>query len=184
VSRAAPDGRQVVELLPIGVGRRSLERLRAELDRRLDVRTHIATPIEPRPDWYDEERSQYRADVILDALVNRQREPGAWTLGVLDGDLYVPGFNFVFGQATVHGCCAVIGLTRLRPEFNGEPPGDPRFHHRLLTEAIHELGHVAGLGHCPDPRCALHFSSTIADTDAKGPDLCDRCRQAVRPAAS
>jgi len=184
VIRAAPDDRQVVELLPIGVARKSLERLAAELDRRLAVRTRIATPIEPHPDWYDEERSQYRADVILDALVSRERPPGAWTLAVLDGDLYVPGFNFVFGQATVSGCCAVVGLTRLRPEFNGEPPGDRRFEHRLLTEAIHELGHVAGLGHCPDPRCALHFSSTLADTDAKGPDLCARCRQAVLPGGS
>ncbi len=184
MTRAALDGRQDVELLPIGVAPELVGRLGTELDRHLGVRTRIAPPIEPRPEWYDEERSQYRADVILDALVNRHRTPGVWTLAVLDGDLYVPGFNFVFGQATVHGCCAVIGLTRLRPEFNGEPPGDPRFHHRLLTEAIHELGHVAGLGHCPDPRCALHFSSTLADTDAKGPDLCARCRRAMHPAGS
>lgn len=181
---AAPGARQEVELLPIGVATDLLERLGAEVDRRLRVRTRVATPIEPRPDWYDAERSQYRADLILDALVNRPRPPAAWTLAVLDGDLFVPGFNFVFGQATVHGCCAVIGITRLRPEFNGEPPGDPRFFHRLVTEAVHELGHVAGLGHCPDPQCALHFSSTLADTDAKGPDLCARCRRAVLAARS
>lgn len=150
------------------------------LARRMDLRARVAPPSEPRPEWYDPVRKQYRADLVLDSLVERRADRSAWTLAILAGDLFVPGFNYVFGQATVDGCCAIIGLHRLRPEFNGEPADEACFRRRVLTEAVHELGHVAGLGHCPDPRCALHFSSTVADTDLKGPDLCDRCRQRVR----
>ena len=157
-----------------------LESLAAALARCIGVRARVAPPSEPRPEWYDPDRRQYRADIVLDSLVERRVDGRAWTLGILAGDLFVPGFNYVSGQATVDGCCAIIGLQRLRPEFNGEPADPARFERRVLTEAVHELGHVAGLGHCPDPRCALHFSSTVEDTDLKGPGLCNRCRRRVR----
>ncbi len=47
---------------------------------------------------------------------------------------------------------------------------------RTLKEAIHEIGHTYGIGHCRDPRCVMHFSNSLADTDIKGPDFCHRCK--------
>ena len=49
MTRAALDGRQDVELLPIGVAPELVGRLGTELDRHLGVRTRIAPPIEPTP---------------------------------------------------------------------------------------------------------------------------------------
>lgn len=40
------------------------------------------------------------------------------------------------------------------------------------TEAIHELGHAYGLGHCGDPHCVMWFSNTVAESDRKGMRLC------------
>lgn len=167
---------QEIELVPIGaVDRATLAALREPLAQRFGAEVAIGRAIELRPEWYDPEPGQYRADAILDALEELHQD-GRRLLGVTDADLYAPGYSFVFGQATVGGCCGVIGLARLRPEFYGDPPDERRFLERALIEAVHELGHMAGLDHCPDPHCVMHFSRTLEDTDIKGPDFCPRCR--------
>jgi archaemetzincin len=51
---------------------------------------------------------------------------------------------------------------------------------RTLIEAVHELGHLQGLGHCPDRRCVMHFSNCLLDTDRKQPDFCSRCEELRR----
>ena len=51
-----------------------------------------------------------------------------------------------------------------------------RFEARVLKEAVHELGHTLGLAHCPHPKCVMHFSNTVADTDRKGTDYCAACQ--------
>ncbi|HEX9108975.1 MAG TPA: matrixin family metalloprotease, partial [Longimicrobiales bacterium] len=72
--------------------------------------------------------------------------------------------------------CGVLGLARLRPA-----PDDERsarvFFRRALTEAMHEIGHMAGLGHCADPGCVMHFSHGVQETDRKGVEFCARCRR-------
>jgi len=74
---------------------------------------------------------------------------------------------------------AVISLARLRPEFYGSPPDAPLLLKRAVKEAIHELGHTHGLGHCRDPRCIMCFSNTLHDTDVKGPGFCAACGRKV-----
>ncbi len=94
-------------------------------------------------------------------------------LGVIDYDIYAPGLNFIFGQAMEN--IALISITRLRPEFYGENPDQELFLKRVLTEAIHELGHAFGLTHCANPYCVMHFSNSIEDTDRKSYNFCKRC---------
>lgn len=164
-----------IELVAVGAVESAVfEHLNLELPGRFGIGVRVDTPLALRPEWRDAARDQYQADLLLDALVARRSE-GTWSLGIVDADLYVPGLTFIFGQATVGGCCAVIGLARLRGSFYSRPDVDDSFYRRILIEAVHELGHVAGLDHCPDPECVMHFSETIEDTDRKGPDFCSRC---------
>lgn len=168
-----------IELVAIGPVELSiLQDLTPELQQRFGTEVVLGSPIILDPDWCDHSRNQYRAGPILDQLVDNQ-SPGVKTLGVIDADIFAPNLNFIFGQAIVGGCCALIGLARLRPEFHQEDPSHERFARRTLIEAVHELGHTAGLDHCPDQHCVMHFSRTIQDSDRKGPDFCGQCQTRI-----
>lgn len=94
----------------------------------------------------------------------------------MDLDLHAEGLNFVFGQADPQAWVAVFSLTRLRDEFYGARANQRKFRSRLVKEAIHELGHTYGLGHCRNPGCVMFFSNRLSDTDRKSADFCAVCR--------
>jgi len=47
---------------------------------------------------------------------------------------------------------------------------------RMNVEAVHELGHTYGLGHCGNPRYVMFFSNSLMDTDRKGSEFCPSCK--------
>jgi archaemetzincin len=131
----------------------------------------------PLPDSCPEGLSQYPGAPFL-ATLAAARPPGDEViLGVTGVDLTAPGLNFVFGLADPRNRAAIISLARLYPGFYGQPRDPRRFKARAVTEAIHELGHLLGLGHCIDPACVMSFSNSLADTDRKGPGFCKSCRE-------
>jgi predicted Zn-dependent protease len=104
-----------------------------------------------------------------------QAQSSARLLGVTALDLYIPTLTFVFGEAQLHGPCAVVSTFRLRQEFYGLPP-DPRLlAERLLKEAVHELGHTLELRHCDDYRCAMAPSHAVEWIDLKSAHFCPAC---------
>lgn len=170
---------QQVLLVPIGeVEAALLAWLTVELEAALGCPVAIGEPVPIPREGYDFRRRQYRGDAMLEAL-RAVPGPAERVLGLADVDCYAPGLNFIFGQATLHGREAFVALPRLRQSFYGLPDDPSLFRQRLLKEAVHELGHTWGLGHCPDPHCVMHFSNTLRDTDAKGATFCPRCRKPV-----
>ncbi|HUH12978.1 MAG TPA: hypothetical protein VMK65_07695 [Longimicrobiales bacterium] len=131
----------------------------------------LAAPPAPEPPPIPD---AMRADEALDVLVTAGT-PGEWHLGVASFDLLAAPGEPVFGRATVDGCCTVVSTRRLDPVLLGRPPNPERFRRRLVAEAVHELGHVAGLGHCRDIGCVMFPSETLEDTDRKGTAPCFRC---------
>ena len=133
----------------------------------------------PHPAYaYHKRRQQYLSDAILSQL-RQMALPAARLLGLVDLDLYTPGLNFVFGQASMGGREALIALPRLRQSFYDLPDDKALFHERAVKEAVHELGHTYGLAHCPDATCVMHFSNSLPDTDFKGKEFCAVCRAAL-----
>ena len=164
-------------LVPIGeVDKEALERLKDDLERIFNKEVSIAKAM-PEPDYaFDKKRNQYLSTIILNTLIKQEGyKASEKVLGIVDHDLYVPQLNFVFGEARREG--AIISITRLRQGFYGLPEDKELFHKRVLTEAVHELGHTYGLGHCKNPRCVMFFSNTLADTDRKGYEFCTLCKR-------
>jgi len=102
-------------------------------------------------------------------------------VGVADVDLYVSRLNFVFGEADVGSGTTIVSLCRLRQEYYGLAPDGVLFLERATKEIVHEVGHTFGLGHCPNNKCVMHFSNSLADTDLKEAHFCDKCRPRIIP---
>lgn len=166
-----------IVLVPVGeVNKEVMERLKVDLEKIFNRELNIGKAM-PDPDYaFDKRRDQYLSTTILNTIM-KQKEYDKYekVLGVVDHDLYVPQLNFVFGEASKGA--AIISLTRLRQGFYGLPEDKELFYKRVLTEAVHELGHTFGLSHCSNPRCVMFFSNTLADTDRKGYEFCLRCKK-------
>lgn len=118
-------------------------------------------------------RNQYQANLLLDFLEKNRK---GRTLGITSEDAYAQGLNFVFGQAKLNGKVAVVSLCRLDPKFYSQPEDEDLFVERAVKEAIHEVGHTLGLGHCNRKGCVMTFSNTIIDVDRKTKNLCQSCK--------
>ena len=151
------------------------EGLSRELGAAVQMGENLTLPVSA-----DKGRRQYPGEPFIKALAAASSPEDGVVLGVTNVDLFVPGLNFVFGLADPTSRVAVISLARLYPEIYGQPRNPQLFKDRALKEAVHEIGHLLGLGHCPDPACIMHFSNTLADTDRKGPGFCARCRELLR----
>jgi archaemetzincin len=169
-----------IVLVSVGsINNETVEKLRDDLSAIFNRQVSIGRGM-PEPDYaLNEKRNQYLSTAILRTIL-KQKEytPFERILGIVGHDLYVPELNFVFGEASRKA--AVVSITRLRQEFYGLPENKNLFYKRILTEAVHELGHTYGLSHCTNPRCVMFFSNSLLDTDRKGFEFCESCRGRIK----
>jgi archaemetzincin len=130
----------------------------------------------PDPSYaLDAKTNQYSSALLLKDLLRRVPSDAVRVLGVTNHDLFIPMLSFVFGHAQVNGPVAVISLARLHQEFYRLPENKQLLLHRVMKEAVHELGHTFGLVHCSDGRCAMSLSNAIQHVDKKTEELCANC---------
>ena len=128
---------------------------------------------------YNPARRQYHSTGLLASLYELPRAAGAKVLGITELDLFIPIFTFVFGEAQVGGSVALISTHRLHDEFYGLPGDGPLLLTRAEKEAIHELGHASGLGHCREYDCVMRFSNSVEEVDLKTCKFCQLCRNRI-----
>src|ERR1017187_7187584 len=124
---------------------------------------------------YDRERGQYGAIAVLEILARVCPADAVKLLAVTERDLYIPVLTFVFGQAQLSGRVGVISLARLRQEFYGLAPNREIFLERASKEALHETGHLFGLVHCAERKCAMSLATAVRQIDLKDDAFCDAC---------
>jgi archaemetzincin len=157
---------QLVPLGPVGPG--VLELLMNGLPGHLPVQP-VVVPIPGRA-WGP---GLLPSAAAVDALLGVPLPAGAWRLGVTECPMVADDGRRVFGQATLGGPVAVVSLAGLmRPA--------ERLPRRLLISALHELGHLAGVEHCAEPRCVMYPSRSVDHTDRKGPEACAACDARIR----
>jgi archaemetzincin len=146
------------------------------------VEAAFSCPVELRPSIHDLAyawdpiREQYDSPMLLERLKKVKHERGDKLLGIVDVDLFSPGFDYVYGEADVAEGIATLSLARAHPEFFGELPNRALFEERAVKEGVHELGHLFGLVHCRDKRCVMRFCPEPEYLDHKTRYVCQRCQ--------
>lgn len=157
----------------------STEKLKSQLSCSFpNFEVETVPALENPSDAYDSKRRQYHSTRILVILENHVPNTRADRLLALTAfDIYVPGMNYVFGQARCPGHAAVVSTRRLKPSL-GKPAS--LLARRVLKEAVHETGHMLGLKHCKKVSCVMYFSEDIKDTDRKDAAYCQGCQAKLK----
>lgn len=174
--------KNTIYLVPVGdIEKEVLRRLTQGLRKSFASNVEISPKMRLPEDAFNPGRGQHFSPKIMQKVRSFIKPaPAEKVLAVADVDLYVRGLNFVFGEAELTGHFAIISLVRLRQSFYGLPESRELFLERMKKEAVHELGHVFGSRHCPDPECVMHFSNSLADTDRKSASFCSRCKDQIK----
>jgi archaemetzincin len=123
---------------------------------------------------FNKDRHQFHAPAILRRLASlRGGANGPPVVGLVDVDLFLPDAPYVIGEADRDAGAAVFSVHRLQSSDAG------LVRRRARVETIHATGHLLGLSHCLDSRCAMFLSRDAADSDRKGPGFCGSCRAAL-----
>jgi archaemetzincin len=110
---------------------------------------------------------------ILDHVLKPARPADAVAvLAITNEDLWPGhGWNFVFGQASLHERVGVWSTARM-----GDPEKEPRwFLRRVLQVAVHETAHMFGIRHCIAYECCMNGSNHQAESDRAPLAFCPEC---------
>jgi len=160
---------------PIGyLGLNSLNPINLEISRIFGFPTVEKTLIEDLNFAFDPIRKQYYSTKILEKLADLIPPETIKVIAITDVDLFIPILTYVFGEAQLGGKTCIISTYRLKESYHSI---DSRkiYRHRMVKEALHELGHTFNLRHCKDPKCMMHYCRDIDDVDRKTEQLCRYC---------
>lgn len=114
--------------------------------------------------------------LLNEALMKRRRPRDAAVLGITAMDLWPgPGWNFVFGQASLQDRVGVWSMAR-----NGDADGEPFMRRlcalRTVMTATHETGHMFGIRHCIAYECGMNGSNSSDERDRQPLEFCPECQ--------
>jgi archaemetzincin len=132
----------------------------------------------PRSAYYAP-RKRYRAEKLLAALEAKQRG-AVGQLGLTEVDISTTKGRIkdwgVFGLGAIGGDSAVISTHRLLRDN----PSAELYRFRVVTSAVHEVGHMLGLDHCKEPHCVMNDAEgSIRTVDTSTGELGPTCQKAL-----
>lgn len=123
------------------------------------------------------ESRQLLTSYLLNEILRRRRQPrDAAVLGVTAVDLWPgPGWNFVFGQASLSERVGVWSMAR-----NGDADQGAAMRRqcalRTVMTATHETGHMLGIRHCTKFECGMNGSNSVEERDGQPLEFCPECQ--------
>ena len=168
--------KELIGVVPLGeVPILAIEVIAANITAYYKLPTDIL-PMRPLPEsTFDEARLKYNAGILINKLDMLDFDGYSKIVGVISRDMFIPIFNFVYGQAVQGGSLALISLFRLNRNADGSTPSTSLVFERAAKLALHELGHLFNLFHCNEPKCIMHFSGVIEDLNKIPFYLCRDC---------
>ena len=170
-------GRRIIRIKRVGdVPSEVLFQVSSALEKVYPLRTVIDPSREEPPiHTFDWKRLQYVASSFTLEFSKNKSEKELLLL-IADVDAYEDNLNFVFGIAMPSLSAASVFLKRLYPDDGNMN----KFLSRTRKEAVHEVGHLLGLGHCINKKCVMSFSNSVFEVDYKGENLCEKRRSVLK----
>lgn len=113
------------------------------------------------------------AEIIPELLKNYPAAPHELVIGVVSGDLYGEGNNFLFGNAA--SPYGVISYQRYTAAFNDEGENRARLVARMLKSGAWVSFAASRLPACSTPHCMRTYVHSLTEVDDNSPDLCEVC---------
>jgi archaemetzincin len=129
---------------------------------------------------YSADRRQYYSTQIIAEALKLTNNLNGKVIILVEFDLYIPVFTYVFGEAQLNGKHSIVSLCRLHEEFYTGRTDEELLFERTIKEILHELGHNFGLLHCSSWDCVMHASAEIEEVDIKGRVYCKDCRRSLQ----
>jgi archaemetzincin len=172
--------RALVKLIVLGEFPPELEEaVAAGLEAELQVEVERIDGLELPQRAYYPQRRRYRADRLLEFLNEHlDGEPDRTrVLGLTSVDISTtkpPHEDWgVFGLGELGGRSSVISIFRLRRRARDAE----HLEFRIVTTAVHEIGHTLGLDHCVEPGCVMRDAEgSITTVDTSTGHLGPECR--------
>ena len=157
-------------ILPLGAAatryREMLERMRVYAEAFFGVPAKVLDPAPMFEETLQAKRGQYDSSRIIDLLSQRVPQDALVFLGITDKDLFSPGLNFVFGEASPPLRSGVYSLSRYQSEDL------PLFTRRALNLIAHESGHILSIEHCTTYSCVMQGVNSLEEDDGHPMHLC------------
>ena len=120
-------------------------------------------------------RKRYRAEKLLVAL-EREQEKDISQLGMTEVDISTTKGKHkdwgVFGISMLGGTSSVISTHRSKRD----QPRTELYRFRVVSTAVHEVGHMLGLDHCVEARCVMNDAEgSIKNVDDSTGTLGPKC---------
>jgi archaemetzincin len=175
IGQFTPTQRKVVSLTADWLGR--CFNLPVKVNEVLPLSVVPAEARRTHPNWGDK---QILTTYVLDRVLRPRLAKDAFALiAFTASDLWPgPGWNFVFGQASLRQRVGVWSIYRFGDPAAGEAPFRLCLL-RTMKTGTHELGHMFSMLHCTAYQCGMCGSNSLPEADRRPLALCPECMAKV-----